>query len=660
MPIVKWTYEKCYELAQTCKTRSELKFASNAAYNKARKEGWLDEYVWLKDSNRKPPGYWDNYENCKNEAQKYSSRTEFYKNCPGAAFYSRKNLWINDFYGTKAKPRNYWDNYEHCYEAAIECKSRSEFSDKNSAAYMQSLKNGWINSFDWLIDKKIFNNNKVDCVYAYEFDKFKAVYVGRTLMRRVDARDLEHRKGVYCKDQMQHPVSYDGVLDFSIKNSCDIPEMRILEDGLTLAEGRNNEHKWIEKYSNEGWYIINVAKTGKFTGSIGSLGKGKWSYDTCKAEALKYKSLSEFKRSKGGAYEASRINNWLKDYTWFIDTKQLLSESLKRDSKWTYEKCYELALTCKTISEFHSKSSRALIVAKQQDWLKDYVWFVSGFSLIKPSKWTQDKCRDIASTCKTKTEFKRKNGSAYQSARVHNWLKDYYWFDDGNVVAGNNKRKYTYDVCFEIAKRCTTRADFKRDSKCAYDVSRKFGWIKDYVWFSSGRTKGRKWTYEALKSEAVKFTHKEEFTRTYSVAYRKARAKNYLEDFFKTMKFNFDGYPDICGFNLDLSVNIELNNYKYIKFSSAISQKKVYDFYKEEMQQGNTINTPNLGWSYIKQTGFFDLYPKRSSWSKFQKEVCPIVLYKFEVKDDIVWLRPLNVMDNNTIYKSNANEILEL
>ena len=660
MPRVKWTYEKCYELAKSCKTRSDLKNFSNAAYTKARKEGWLDKYVWLKNSNRKPRGYWNNYENCKNEARKYSSRTEFYKNSPGAAFYSRKNLWINDFFDWKSKPRNYWDNYERCYEAALKCRSRSEFSDLYSAAYVQSLKNEWIDSFDWLIDSKIFNNNKVDCVYAYEFDKFKAVYVGRTLMRRVNIRDLEHRTGLYRRKHQQHSICYDGVLDFSIKKSCKIPEIRILETDLTLTEGRKQEHRWIEKYQNDGWYIINIAKTGIFTGSIGSLGSGKWTYKTCKAEALKYKSLSEFKKSNGGAYEASRINKWLNDYTWFIDTKRLLSERLKRDSKWTYEKCYELAQTCKTISEFRGKSSRAYVVAKQQDWVKDYVWIVSGFSLIKPSKWTQDKCREVAYSCRTISEFKRKNSSAYHSARIHNWLNDYTWFEDGNLLANENKRKYTYDVCFEIAKKHTTIADFKRDSKSAYDSARKYGWIKDYVWFTNGRNKDRKWTYDALKYETMRFTHKEEFTRTHSVAYRKARDNNYLKDLFKTMNFNFDGYFDVCGFSLDLRANIEWNNYKYIKFRSELSQKKVYAFYKAEMQQGNSINTPNLGRRYIQQTGFFDLFPKRPSWSKFQKEVCPIVLYTFRIEDGVIWINPMNVSNNNAVYGSNPSEILEI
>ena len=78
------------------------------------------------------------------------------------------------------------------------------------------------------------------------------------------------------------------------------------------------------------------------------------------------------------------------------------------------------------------------------------------------------------------------------------------------------------------------------------------------------------------------------------------------------------------------------------------------------MQQGNSINTPNLGRRYIQQTGFFDLFPKRPSWSKFQKEVCPIVLYTFRIEDGVIWINPMNVSNNNAVYGSNPSEILEI
>ena len=45
---MKWNYENCMEELHSYTTRSEFKKRSSGAYDAARKNGWLDEYTWLK------------------------------------------------------------------------------------------------------------------------------------------------------------------------------------------------------------------------------------------------------------------------------------------------------------------------------------------------------------------------------------------------------------------------------------------------------------------------------------------------------------------------------------------------------------------------------------------------------------------------------------
>ena len=658
------TKDKCLEIAKQCKTRSEFKSASNAAYSKARINGWIKDYTWFEGKDRKPPFYWDNYEHCKEEAAKYSSISEFQKYNSAAALQSKKHGWLYDFYDYKQKPRGYWNNFERCRELALECASRSEFSKRNSAAYMWSKKNGWIDSFDWLVDGRIFNDAVVDCVYAYEFEKFNAVYVGRTLMRRKKKRDNEHRNGKYTDNNGKTHFCYDSVLSFSLENECEIPSMIVLEKNLTIAEGRDREDYWKNDYYNRGWSLINKAQTGINSGSLGALDNGKWSYDACNEVALECHSLSEFKRVNGAAYEAARINGWLKNYTWFANTSELISNKLKivrdKDRIWTRDKCYELALTCKTPSEFQSKSHRAYVASKEYGWFDDYTWFVSGFSLIGPLKWTKDACREIAITCKTKTEFKNKNGSAYASASKNGWLDEYDWFVNGNVLAREERRKYTYEKCYEIASSCDTASEFKAVNQSAYTAARTKGWLKDYAWFTNGRNKDRKWPNENLKREAAQYIHERDFMLGSNIAYRKARDNNKLNDLFNSMWFNFKGYFDAWGFELRVNSDIVFENYKYLVFSSAEAQKAIFKFYKEEMQQGQGIKVPNLGSKYIEQTGFYELFPKKPSWEKFKNEVCPVVVYSFEIKDGIILLTPMNVKDNEALSKDHLDDILKI
>ena len=651
--------ENVYAEAKKYQTRSAFKKGCSAGYNQARKQGWLNGYTWMGSKDKKPNGYWNNYEHCKNEATKYSSISEFAKYCSSGAKYSRDNGWLCDFFDSAIKPKGYWNNYEHCKDVASTYKTLSEFSKKSPRAYYWSRKNNWLQSFDWFVDKSLYPNSKVDCVYAYEFIEYNSVYIGRTLMRRIKQRDREHRESVFVDNHNQKHYIKDAVSKFAKDKKCGIPIIKILETNLTIKNGKIKEGEYCEKYKKEGWILLNKAKTGEFSSSIGSLGRGKWTKEKCRNVALTCKSLSEFKRMYGGAYEHARINNWLEDYDWFISTKELLSGA-RKNKKWTYQACYDLAKQCRTVSEFQYKSSRAYSVAKEYGWFDNYTWFVNGFSLMKPHKWTEEKCLEIALECSTKKEFKSKNESAYQSARKNGWINTYSWFQDGKQIGAEKRRKYNYEICFEIAKRYKTKTDFKQDYGGAYKVARVNDWLKDYNWFENGRLKDRKWTFDSIQNEASQFLYKRDFMLNSNIAYRKAKDKKYINKLFTNMRFNFNGYFTNSGFELEINSNVNFKDFEFIIFSEPDSQKKIFNFYKEEMQQSTPIGSYNFGRQFIELTGFYDIFPKRPSWNKFKNEICPIIIYSYIIQKDVILLTPINVNCNNEIFKLKKDKILKL
>ena len=63
---------------------------------------------------------------------------------------------------------------------------------------------------------------------------------------------------------------------------------------------------------------------------------------------------------------------------------------------------------------------------------------------------------------------------------------------------------------------------------------------------------------------------------------------------------------------------------------------------------------------YIEQTGFYELFPKRPSWEKFKKEVCPFVVYSFEINNGRVLLTPMNIKNNNALFKEYSDYILKI
>ena len=97
-----------------------------------------------------------------------------------------------------------------------------------------------------------------------------------------------------------------------------------------------------------------------------SLREFKWNKEACRLEALKYNSLSEFRKKSGSAYNACLKNKWGKElFTHFIKTK-------KPSGYWTYEKCKEEASKYKCRSHFQKGSGSAHGSSIKNGWLDEF------------------------------------------------------------------------------------------------------------------------------------------------------------------------------------------------------------------------------------------------------------------------------------------------
>lgn len=301
----KWTNEALYEEAKKYKTKIEFAKGNGSAYQTARRRGLLVKYVWFENG------------------------------------YSLNN-----------KKRTIW-TYEKCKEVALKCKTVKELYKQFPGAYSASNRNRWIDNFDWLERKENIREISIDNVYAYLFKELNSVYIGRSI--EPNTRNEKHRSD-----------KRSTVYKFAHENNILIPEMIILESCLSLEEGLEKEDYYVNKYREEGWNVLNKGKTGKRSGSIGAIRNGKWNQKTCYEEAKKYKSSFEFSRKCSRAYNLSRKNKWLDDYTWFLNRK--------KNGYWTEETCYEEALKYDTVKDFRAISSTAYCISLKKGWYKQYTW----------------------------------------------------------------------------------------------------------------------------------------------------------------------------------------------------------------------------------------------------------------------------------------------
>ena len=206
------------------------------------------------------------------------------------------------------------------------------------------------------------------------------------------------------------------------------------------------------------------------------------------------------------------------DKGWLAEYTWLESRSL---TKWTYETCFEEAKKYKSRSAFGKMAGAAYKVALINKWLDDYVWFVSER---KPEGyWTYETCYEEAKKYKKRGEFAISAGAAYKTARINGWLDDYKWFNSDATPAGY----WTYERCWTEAKKYKTRNEFHKANLGAYDAAYRNKWLNDYVWFESKFV----WTYEACYEVAKQFKTKREFEKVKCGAYSAARRKGWLKDY---------------------------------------------------------------------------------------------------------------------------------
>lgn len=410
----KWTYDTCKQAASEFETLKDFRNNEQSAYKASLKNGWIKDYTWLVDGKKlsaQKRTKWD-YDSCYELAKQCFKKSEMKEKNERAYRVALNNGWLSEYTWflseetirhQKRPSRVKW-TYEKCKELALRYSTLAEFQKAYPSVYTVSKRNGWVDDFDWLGRSGNIYASKIDNVYAYFFNEFNSVYVGRTV--EPSSRDITHNTS-----------EKSTVFRFASENNTDIPKMTILESGLTITEGLDREDHYCNKYRSEGWNVLNIAKTGRKSGSLGSLGSGKWNYKSCYKEAQKYKTLKEFRKKSSAAYNVVCKNGWQDDYAWLKTVNH-------KPNYWTYERCYKEAQKYETRTKFQKGSGSAYDKALKKNWLGDYIWFATSANEFR---WNYEKCYAEARKYTKLSDFIKNSGGAYNVSRRNKWLKDFTW-----------------------------------------------------------------------------------------------------------------------------------------------------------------------------------------------------------------------------------------
>ena len=357
MPKGYWNEETCREEALKHETFMSFHDRGKGAYKIAADNGWIDSYTWLKRESPKRGSY--TKEICEKEARKYTDYKKFRTESRPYYEQAKKHGWLNGYAWLvrKTKPMGYWTE-EKCREEAKRYTTKLDFRNNNYAVYQKAHDNGWLDSYDWLEDKSYVDLDEVcDNVYAYVFEEFKSVYIGRT--KRISQRHYHHTR-------YNNPNRKDTVREYIREHDIENPKMTILEKNITIREGLEKEKYWEDWYKEQGYKILNKAETGIASGSVGGLGCGKsrWTYESCYEEAKKYKTRTEFINGKNSAFKQAKLNGWLDDYIW-------IKKPLK---PYTIESATEIARKYTNMKEFRKYDISCYNACKRNNWFDSFSW----------------------------------------------------------------------------------------------------------------------------------------------------------------------------------------------------------------------------------------------------------------------------------------------
>ena len=194
-------------------------------------------------------------------------------------------------------------------------------------------------------------------------------------------------------------------------------------------------------------------------------------------------------------------------------------------STWTYERCCEEARKYKTKIEFRNNSRRAYDAAYRHNWMKNFTWFEE---IIKPCNyWTYERCYEEAKKYKCKADFQKGKRGAYKAALREGWLKDYTWMK----TPPSHNKKWTYETCLEEAKKYTTLNEFRENASKAITLAIKMGWINEYKWLERKIKPSGYWNYEHCYAEAKKYKTRTEFEKNSACCYGISLKNGWLDDY---------------------------------------------------------------------------------------------------------------------------------
>jgi hypothetical protein len=186
--------------------------------------------------------------------------------------------------------------------------------------------------------------------------------------------------------------------------------------------------------------------------------KRKWTFETLKSEALKYKTRGEFMKANISAYNVSLKSDRYPEIVLHMGEKKRFEPK----TKWTYDTVKEIYSKCRSLKHLReSHGQKVISSSKRNGWHED----LSKHFKKEPRpnlKWTLERVTEEAKKYDSRKEFGVMSPSAYQKALEMKWMDSI-----SNHMKGGYT-KWTKEKMLEIISGCRNMRDIKKRSAALY------------------------------------------------------------------------------------------------------------------------------------------------------------------------------------------------
>jgi predicted GIY-YIG superfamily endonuclease len=296
--VLYWTKEKCLTEGLKFKYRSDFNLHSKGAYCSARYNDWLPEIYSHMIELQKPNNYWT-YENCKQEALKYNTRTEFRKKCSWGYIKAKRNNWLDEICQHMIiiiRTKKVW-TLEECKQEALKYTTKYDFRTKSNKIYDIAQRNKWLNEIcqHMIIIKKSKWTKEICLENALKYDnRFDWRINEKTIYNAAS-------KNGWMKDCVKHMKTFQKEI-FWTKEVCMIDAKKYNRPSDWQKNSAGHQIAW-----KNGW--LEECCKHMTEKSI------SWTIEKCIASALKYPTRTDWWLNERSAYSTAVAKGWLQKCT---------------------------------------------------------------------------------------------------------------------------------------------------------------------------------------------------------------------------------------------------------------------------------------------------------------------------------------------------------